>query len=242
MHFKIRFKKIVWMVAVGFLIAATAQAYQVAQIMPQGKVNVYRDGKLVQVLTQNAPLPSGALLKNEGYCGVRLKNVQLVAEGGSQFGVNEDKSSVELAVVNGKVFFAVNQETGDVVFHTPDGIVSVQQFLIQAADDGIMKGFIDVSEGELTLGVLEGGSMLVSTARGDFRINSGEQLILSQADIAHGGAGQPSSPSEPKIKKIPTGYLVAGGIAALAVGGILIGSGSSSGQSNPPVPVSPATP
>ena len=74
-----------WMVVVVFLAATVVQAFETARIVTQSKVNVYRDGQLVQVLQENSPLPEGALLEPEGICGVRLQNLNLVAEGGQPF-------------------------------------------------------------------------------------------------------------------------------------------------------------
>lgn len=238
------FKKAAWMVMVVFLSAATVQAYSGAQIIPRGQVNVYRDGALVETLRDTAPLPDGALLKPEGLCGVRLQNLYLVAEDGSAFAVSAAPSQVELSVGQGTVYFAANPSSEAVVFETPAGTVAVQQFLIQTSGDGTLKGFVDVAEGTTTIGVLEGGSMVVSTATGEQRITAGNQITLAQAtgvgDAAAPAAGASEAPAQPT--KIPTEYMIGGaiGVAALAVGAIALG-GSSSSDTSPP-PVSPSAP
>lgn len=238
------FKQTVWLVVVAFALAGTAMAYPVSQIIPRGVVNVYRDGALVDTVRDAAPLPDGALLKTDGLCGVRLENLYLVAEDGSTFSVSQTASQVDLAVGEGKLFFAANPSTGAVVFDTPAGTIPVRQFLIQAAVDGTLKGFVDVAQGTTTIGVLEGGSMLVATAAGEQRITAGNQITLAQAAGADAAAAPAAaatgSPSRPT--KIPTEYLIGGaiGVAALAVGAIALSSSSSSDAA--PAPVSPAAP
>jgi hypothetical protein len=237
-----RFKKFVWLVLVVFTLTGTAQAYEMARIMTSGKVNVYRDGNLIQVLRENAPLPVDALLKPEGKCGVRLQNVYLVAEDGSEFGVPGASLPVELALKKGMIYFAVNQATGQMVFQTPAGTLTAQQFQIQSAAGGILKGFISVNEGVTTLGVIEGGVMVVSVPGGEQAISPGNQITLAQADILRRGANrQQEEPAQPpKESRISDDNLISIGIlAAFAGGAILI---ISDNDSSSPSPSSPAAP
>ena len=50
-----------------------------ARLLPSGKVTVYRGDQVVSVLSEEAPLPEGALLAPEGPCGLRMDNLFLVA-------------------------------------------------------------------------------------------------------------------------------------------------------------------
>jgi hypothetical protein len=156
-------------VALIFLLASVVQAYEAARLLTTAKVNVCRDGQLVQVVKENAPLPEGALLKPEGDCGVRLAYFSLVGKEGSAFAVSQDGPEVELAVETGTVYFAATSGAKKMVFKTPAGAIVVQQFILQATAEGVLKGFIqvDVAKGDrkATLGVLEGGDMVVSTVK-----------------------------------------------------------------------------
>ncbi|KJS28574.1 MAG: hypothetical protein VR64_23920 [Desulfatitalea sp. BRH_c12] len=227
-----------------FAFAGTAQAYEVARVMTSGKINVYRNGQLTQVLQANAPLPEGALLKPERDCVVRLENVYMVARAGSEFGVHNESRPVQVAVNKGTVYFAVNQSTGQMVFHTPAGSVTTQQFRIQAAVEGTLKGFVTVSGQTASLGVIEGGAMMVSTPDGEQLITSGNQITLAQADITGQGSGQIDNAADKAAtsRKIPTETLINAGVLGMFAGAAVWMLDSTSDDNTKPAPASPATP
>ena len=241
------FRKIVWMVVVVFALTGTVQAYEVARVMTTGKLNVYRDGKLVQVLRENAPLPEGALLKAEGNCGVQLDNMYLVAEDGSQFSVqNGSGGPLQLDIRSGTVYFAVNQMTVDVLFQTPGGQVDTREFGVKPETDGVMKGFVNVNGGITTIGVLEGGNLVVSTPEGTQTITPGSQITLAQAQNGAAPAAAPASTAAPAEESAAGGgierkYLIGGGLALLGIGVAGLALGGSSGGGSP-APASPAAP
>ena len=183
-----RIKQFSWMVAVVFLLASVVQAAETARLLTSAKVNVYRDGQLVQVLKENAPLPQGALLKPEGDCGVRMAYMSLVAKAGSAFAVRQDGPAVELRVESGTVYFAASSAANKTVFKTPAGLIVVQQLIVRTAADGVLKGFVQVEDGKATLGVLEGGDMVVSTVEGERMIRSREGHTIRFVD-SHENAG-----------------------------------------------------
>jgi hypothetical protein len=250
-----RIKQFSWMVAVVFLLASVVQAAETARLLTSAKVNVYRDGQLVQVLKENAPLPQGALIKPEGDCGVRMAYMSLVAKAGSGFAVRQDGSAVELGVESGTVYFAATSAANKTVFKTPAGLVVVQQMIVKAAADGLLKGFVQVQDGTTSLGVLDGGDMVVSTVEGERVIHAGEQMILAQAagSAASGGAAAGSAggtaaggtaagaavagtAAGAAVAGIPAGLLAAGMVAVTAatVGGI--SSSSSDDDASPNTP------
>jgi hypothetical protein len=239
-----RIKQFSWMVAVVFLLASVVQAAETARLLTSAKVNVYRDGQLVQVLKENAPLPQGALIKPEGDCGVRMAYMSLVAKAGSSFAVRQDGPAVELGVESGTVYFAASSAANKTVFKTADGL---------------LKGFVQVQDGTTSLGVLDGGDMVVSTVEGERVIHAGEQMILAQAagSAASGGAAAGSAggtaaggtaagaavagtAAGAAVAGIPAGLLAAGMVAVTAatVGGI----SSSSDDDDTAAPASPAAP
>jgi hypothetical protein len=46
----------------------------------------------------------------------------------------------------------------------------------------VLKGYIDVNDSQVQLGVLEGGTMVVSTDKGNQEARSGKQITLALAD------------------------------------------------------------
>ena len=259
MHRNPKFKTLTWIFAFAFMLAGMAQAYPIARIIPSGKIKVYRNDQLVQVLQEESPLPTGAMLGAEGNCGLRMDNLFMVAEDGSLFSVQEGSGATQFKIEKGALFFAANSQTGTLVFETPAGIINTQQMIIQAsAGSAMLKGFVDVSGGNTMMGVLEGGSMIVSTPDGEKMIATGKQITLAQAGLikpAESGyqpppddQGQPQAEGQPQDEDqpqdasaddIPASYYVAGGLLVALAAGAIAFSGS---DSSDPAPASPATP
>lgn len=236
-----RIKQIGWIVAVILLMASAAQASEAARLLTSAKVNVYRDGQLVQVLNENAPLPEGALLKPQGDCGVRMTHMSLVAKEGSAFAVRQDGGAVELGLEAGMVYFAATSGASKAVFKTPAGLIVAQQLIVKAAADGVLKGFVQVEDDKATLGVLQGGDMVVSTVEGERVIHSGEQIVLAQATGQGGAAAGGGSAGGAAIVtggEISKGILASGLVIADAITlGIITEAGN-----DQPAPTSPAAP
>ncbi len=183
MRFQLARKLMAWTVIFTFSFAGVTPAFSGARIIPDGKVKVFEGQKLVQELKQEAPFPEGALLTTEGKCGVRLEDFYLVANDGCTFGVVDGVSQINLRVDNGLLYFAITQQTGKVAFLTPAGVMTTRQVRLNAAaNGGVLKGYLDVSNSQVQLGVLEGGTMVVSTDKGDQEIRSGKQFTLALAD------------------------------------------------------------
>jgi hypothetical protein len=238
----------VWFLAFTFMAVPGVQAYAASRIIPSGKVNVFLDGRLVRVLSEEAPLATGVMLNPQGDCGVRMNNFFLVAKDGSMFSV-PDAGSAHVKINDGLIFFAVNRHTGQVVFETPSGVVDTQQILIHAGegDAAMLKGYVDVTGGTTRVGVLEGGSMVVSTPEGIKEIQPGTQIVLAQAglikpappagaDAAAPAAPQPAEPEEQDDRKVPAVYYKVGaailGVGVLAA--LLAGGGGGGGDSSQP--------
>lgn len=264
MHNQIIRKLFVWMVVLTFFFAGVTPAFSGSRIMPTGTVKVYEKGKLVQVLKQESALPDGALLTTEGKCGVRSEGFYLVADDGSTFSIMDRSDRKYLRVDNGSVYFAITQQTGNLAFITPAGVISTQQVLFNAdTSGGILKGYLDVSGSQVQLGVLEGGSMVVKTAGGDKEILAGKQITLSMAEpikkdggkeindkkkMAAPGKGKEAVAAKGKEKlpakkgvlgNIPATYLAGGAVLA---GAAILAIANSSSDSSEPAPASPASP
>jgi hypothetical protein len=236
------FRKWVWGVVVVFALTGPVQAYQVARVTTAGQISVYRDGQLVQVLRESAPLPKGAMLKAQGRCGVQLSNMYLLAEDNSQFSIYNEGDAFHMALDKGAIYFAVNQMVVEMLVQTP-GVDQRRDIQMRPATVGILKGFVDVNEGLTTVGVIEGGTMVVSTPDGEQFITAGHQITLAQADILGGTSTPAKTPVKTdEDKKSNRKYLIIGALAALAIGGLALGGGGGGGGGDAPAPASPAAP
>ena len=187
-----------------------------------------------------------------------MENVYFVAEDRSLFSVATAATLRKLQINEGTVYFAMTKNSPALSLITPSGNLTVLDILLNAATDSPqLKGYVSVKQNGSELGIIRGGAMIVSTQQGEMMIESGQRLILSQADLDVGApaeteasdekkgqeekAGQKEKPEMSKNQKIIVGVIaaaaVAGGIGALAGGGGGGGGGGDGGGS-----VSPSSP
>jgi len=239
-------------VTVLFTTSQALWAMGPGRLLPSGTVKVYRGDQLVSVLSEEAPVPEGALLAPEGQCGLRMENLFLVAEDGSRFSIAGSESGRELLIQQGVVYFAVNSATGPLAFHTPDGVVTIQSMVLNAAaDGGLLKAYVDAAPDGTRMGVLDGGSLVVLTADGEKTISSGRQIMLAQAtlfdeeqpaqQVAQNEEPQDGNQGTDDDDKIPAAYFWGGG-ALLAVGAGALAFGNSGGGGGGGVFIPPASP
>lgn len=183
MRFQFFNKFTVWLVLGTFFFSTVTPAVSGPRVMPTDTVQVFDGKTLVQVLKKESVLPNGVLLAPKGRCGVRMENLYLVAEDGAVFGIVDDMNKIDLRVDKGLVYFALTRNTGQLAFVTPAGLIFTRQVVLHAAaDGGLLKGYLHVKGSQVGLGVLEGGSMLVSTDHGDKKVLTGKQIMLAMAD------------------------------------------------------------
>ena len=266
MRFNPMFKAVSWIVFLAFTWSGVAFAYPIARIIPYGKVNVYRDGELLQVLQEEAPLPEGASLRIEGKCAVRMNDLYFVVQDGGAFSTQTSGAVNQVTIENGTFYFAAIESTEPVAFNTPSGTIRTDQVALAAGDElAFLRGYVNVSEATTQMGVLGGGTLTVATAKGLQSIATGEQLTLTKAvttaaetdddrpdpaapvvpgeaaGSTQAAAAPPVAASE-EVGGIPAAYLIGGGLGVAAIAGLVFAfSGSSDSGSNPP-PVSPAAP
>lgn len=183
------------------LLFLSTQALGAGRLLPNGQVKVYRGDQLISVLSEEAPLPEGVLLAPEGPCGLRMDNLYLVADDGSRFSIAGGEGGRELLIREGTLYFAMSGATGPLAFHTPDGVVTTQRMILNAATGGgLLKGYVDAAPDGTRMGVLEGGSLVILTADGEKTIESGKQITLAQANLFDGdsssGAGAEDNGAE----------------------------------------------
>jgi hypothetical protein len=249
MRFNPMFKTVSWIVVLVFMWSAVAFAYPIARIIPYGKVKVYQDGELMQVLQEEAPLPEGASLQIEGKCVVRMNDLYFVVQDGGAFSTQASGGANQLTIENGTFYFGAIETTAPLAFNTPSGSIRIDQIALAGKDEsGFLRGYVNVSEDATQMGVLEGGTLTVATAKGLQSIATGDQLTLTKAVSAPAVAADdppdaaPTDDATEKVDKIPAAYLVGGGLGVAAIAALVFAfSGSDSSGSNPP-PVSPAAP
>ena len=249
---RIKFKVIAIFVLLAFASTTFASGLSVGRLIPKGKVTLFQGNQKVGEFSSEAPLPQGTLLSVRGECGVKMSDLYLVAIDKSLFSVTTNPDSRKLAVKTGTVYFALSAMPHALIFQTPDGVVTTHQVLLNASSEsGLLQGYVSVTEDIAKVGVLEGGSMLLSVGDGKtMRINAGQELRLAQAGLFEDKGDKKEEPKdkkeEPKDKKdkpedkaggeakgmsttakVLIGLATVGGIAAFAGGGGGGGGGSS---------------
>ena len=247
-----KFKIVAIFSLLAFVSTGFASGLSVGRIIPKGKVTLFQGDQKVGEFRSEAPFPEGAFLSVQGECGVKMSDLYLVAIDKSMFSVTTDSDSRKLSVKTGIVYFALSSMPHILVFNTPDGVVTTHQILLNAsAKSGLLQGYVSVADDVTKVGVLEGGSLLLSVGDGEtMRINTGQELRLAQAGLFDDKEEKKEEPKEKKEKpkekkakakgmsttaKVLIGLVTVGGIAALAGGG----GGGGGGGSAPP-PTSPA--
>lgn len=244
--------------AVVIILAFTSTGFSaglpVGRILPKGKVVLFHDNQKVGEFRSEAPLPEDTLLSVQGECAVKLSHLYLVAIDQSLFSITTNNSSRTLFVQKGTVYFALSSTPYTLVFQTPDGVITTNDVMLKASSAGrLLKGYVYVEEGITRMGVLEGGSMLVTVADDKPQVvSSGHELRLAQAEIfKEDGTPEEDKPSETDetgeteepaegmstTTKVVLGTIAVVGIAAAAAGG---GGGGDGGGSPPPA--SPGSP
>jgi hypothetical protein len=155
-----------------------------SRLVPEGKVTVLKDGKKIGEYTQEMPLPEGVLLSCKGKCAVKLDDMSVVAEDQSLFSIDSENNDRLLNVREGLVYFGIFGDSRPLVFITPKGAVYSDQILINVTSDrNMLEGYVKVTKDSSELGVIDGGSILLTTKDGRKMIKSGERLLLTMANV-----------------------------------------------------------
>jgi hypothetical protein len=255
-----RFKFKIMAVFVTLLFASTgfSSGFTAGRILPKGKVTLFHGSRQIGEFSSEAPLPENTLLAVQGECGVKLRHLYLFALDRSLFSVSTDKNSRTLTVQNGTVYFALSSMPQTLVFRTPEGLITTNEVRLNASSaNRLLKGYVYVEDGITRVGVLEGGSMLVTA--GDDKpqeVSAGHELRLAQAEIfkeeekpkketpAKTGEAGKKGEAEKAGKtakaggmstaaQVGIGIVVVGGLAAALGGGGGGGGGGSASPSSP---------
>lgn len=220
------------------------------RIYPSKKVTLHRGDTIVGVYTKEAPLPDGTLLSTEGRSAVKLEDVYLVAEDQSEFSISTSSQQRNLFIKKGTIYFKTSGIKHAFTFLTPDGPIGIHSIKLNAAySDSSIKGYVAVTEGRSEMGIADGGSMDVYTDEGLTTIQSGNKIILAQADMDIGvpeaeepdtaSQGVPQTEEKKGWSKKAT-YVTLGVLGVAAAAGIAIGL--SGGGSDDGGDVSPSRP
>lgn len=228
------------------------------RILPKGKVTLFHGNQKVGEFRSEAPLPEDTLLSVQGECGVKLSHLYLVAIDQSLFSITTSNSSRTLFVQKGTVYFALSSTPYTLIFQTPDGVITTNEVMLKASSTNrLLKGYVYVEEGITRVGVLEGGSMLVTVADDKPQVvAAGHELRLAQADIfkeegktEEEKPDETGEPGETDETGQPGETAAAGGMStitkvvlgAIAIGGIALaaGGGGGGGDDSPASPNSP---
>ena len=241
----LRLKILIVFIILVFTSTGFSAGLSSGRILPKGKVTLLHDNQKVGEFYSEAPLPEDTLLSVQGECGVKLSHLYLVALDQSLFSITNNNRSRTLFVQKGTVYFALSSTPYTLVFQTPDGVITTNEVMLKASSTNrLLKGYVYVEEGITRVGVLEGGSMLVTVADDKPQVvASGQELRLAQADIfkeegKEEGKTKKEKPAETgktgetgkagktaatggmsTATKVVIGVLAIGGIAAAAGGG-----------------------
>ena len=254
----LRLKIMIVFIILVFTSTGFSAGFPLGRIIPKGKVILFQNNQKIGEFRSEAPLPEGTFLSVQGECGVKLSHLYLVALDQSLFSITTNNRSRTLSVQKGTVYFALSSTPYTLVFQTPDGVITTNEVMLKASSTSrLLKGYVYVEEGITRVGVLEGGSMLVTvTDDKPHIVAAGQELRLAQADIFKeegktekekpgktektgetGKAGKTAaSGGTSTITKVVLGAIAIGGIAAAAGGG-----GGGGGDAAPP-PASPGSP
>ncbi|MBW2605448.1 MAG: hypothetical protein JRE28_14240 [Deltaproteobacteria bacterium] len=246
----LRLKIMIVFIILVFTSTGFSAGLPVGRILPKGKVTLFHNNQKVGEFRSEAPLPEDTFLSVQGECGVKLSHLYLVATDQSLFSITTKNSSRILFVQKGTVYFALSSTPYTLVFQTPDGVITTNDVMLNASSaNRLLKGYVYVEEGITRVGVLEGGSMLVSVTDDKPQVvAAGYELRLAQADIFKEEGKTEEKPDETgeageagetaaaggisTTTKVVLGVIAIAGIAAAAGGG---GGGGGGGDAAPPV-------
>jgi len=182
--------KLLLIAVVLMVTVSAAEADTKGRIIPDGRVSLLQDGRVVASFTEQAPIDDKTLISCDGACMVKMRGFSLIAADQSVFGVKEMNGPTALYVDKGMVHFIVADTTRQLAFFTPDGhFIKTEGFLVPASTESSVRGFVNMTDKGTEIG-MENGSMIVQTANGLQTIKPGNTILLAGIigdDAAAGG-------------------------------------------------------
>ena len=204
-----------------------AIAGNTGRIIPNGKIGIISEGKEVGQIKSEAPVPEGLLMVCDGNCIMQAHGLQLVAQDKSVFAVTEASERWDVAVKNGRIDFGVKADSKSLAFHTPTDVIQVQQVIVPASSEGLVRGSVTVTDKGTELAVTEG--MLKVAYNGTQQVvQPGEPIVLAQTGAVTGGTAVAGGTG---AGITTTGAIVAGTVAVVGIGaGVAATAGSDSNE------------
>ncbi len=226
---------IVVILAFAFATTGFSDSANSARIIPNGKVSIIKNGKVIGEFSKEAPLPEGSLLRSEAKVTVKLNDLYAVTEPDTVFSVKPMATRNELTVKQGTAYFSVSETSRPLEFNSPAGNARMRGVSVTGSE---LRGYERVSGSKMEIGVIDGGTMMVQTASGEMAITPGKQVTVALVDPtnpaapnpATGAGGGSSLITDVALGAAGVGVLVAGGYALTQVGG---SNGSDGSPSSP---------
>ncbi|HER63514.1 MAG TPA: hypothetical protein ENO11_06020 [Desulfobacteraceae bacterium] len=164
-------------------ILSNAHASTKGRIMTDGKVSMYKNGKVVNSFTNQGPVDENSLISCDGSCLVKIKGISLIVTDQSRFAIKDFDNSTSLYVEEGKIHFAVSDVSKQFSFYTPDGyFVKTEGFITPASTDNSVKGFMQVTDTGTKIG-MDQGTMIIRTDKGTESVEAGQAIVLAMAEV-----------------------------------------------------------
>lgn len=184
---KMRYRRFeIILITVGFLVCAlsvAASGHYPDRIKPTGKVTVYHPDNRAIELSAEAPLPYDARLECHGKCYVKMENLYLAVSDKSLFSVCAPPRNNLMQFLKGDFYFSISALPRPIVIKTPTDDITIQQVVLKTAGTGgLLTGYILVKPEVTEIGVVKGGSMVVSTSQGEHFIDAGNQITVARTE------------------------------------------------------------
>ena len=180
----------------------------------EGKLSVFKDGKLSRNLSGVNPVDEGSLLVCNGKCMIKSGGVSILAEDQAELAIAHRDDMFNLFVRRGHVEFIISSSAKKIVFHTPEGAYSVADVVFSTSSDPVVRGYMQVDKTGARVAVRE-GRMIFATADGTKTVKADEQIILAMSDVEKQAAANPvQADAKKKKKKKPAGWFAGGGHTA----------------------------
>ena len=235
------------LITVGFLVCAlpgAASGEYPARIKPTGKVIVSQPDNRVIELSSEAPLPYDALLECHGKCNVKMENLYLAVSDKSLFSICAPPRNNLIQFLKGDFYFSISALPRPIVIKTPIDDITIQQVVLKTAGTGgLLTGYILVKPEVTEIGVVKGGSMVVSTSQGEHFIDAGNQITVARTETGEDALAKTGEDTLAETGKegtsntrtiVTTGIVGAGVIAAFFL--------LSDDDKDDPPPASPSSP
>jgi len=228
------------LIIIGFLVCALTGAafgYYPARIKPTGKVIAFHlDNRVIEISVE-APLPYDALLECHGKCNVKMEDLYLAVSDKSLFSICAPPRNNLMQFIKGDFYFSISALPRPIVIKTPTDDITIQQVLLKTAvSNGLLTGYVLVKPKITEIGVIKGGSMVVSTSQGEYFIDAGNQVTVARTET---GKDALADTGKERTVYNTKSIVAAGTIGAATIAGLFL---LSDDDEDDPPPASPSSP